>query len=51
MLDVFDFLEDKGGDAKKLKESQRRRFAPEGAVEEIQALYEDARTSTLLAML
>ena len=43
MLDVFDFIEDKGGDPKRVKESQRRRYAPEAAVEEIQALYEDAR--------
>ena len=49
MLDVFDFIEDKGGDPKKVKESQRRRYAPEGAVAEIQTLYEDARTSPLLS--
>ncbi|KAG8532014.1 uncharacterized protein KY384_003650 [Bacidia gigantensis] len=49
MLDVFDFLEDKGGDTKKLKESQRRRYAPEVAVEEIQALYEDDKTTKYAA--
>lgn len=43
MLDVFDFVEEKGGDPKRVKESQRRRYAPEDAVEEIQTLYEDAR--------
>lgn len=43
MLDVFDFLADKGGDPKKVKASQRRRHAPEEAVDETIALYEDAR--------
>ena len=43
MLDVFDFIEDKGGDAKKLKESQRRRYGPEDVVEGVQTLYENAR--------
>ena len=45
MLDILDFIQDKGGDPKKVKESQRRRYAPEGVVEETQSLYEDARTS------
>ncbi|KAA6411784.1 MAG: seryl-tRNA synthetase [Lasallia pustulata] len=43
MLDVFDFVEDKGGDPKKVRESQRRRHAPEEAVDEVIALYEDQR--------
>jgi seryl-tRNA synthetase len=45
MLDVFDFIVEKGGDPKKIKESQRRRYAPEEAVDEVIALYEDHRTS------
>lgn len=45
MLDVVDFIEERGGDPKKIKESQRRRFAPEEAVDEVIALYEDHRTS------
>ncbi|KAI9881371.1 MAG: Cytosolic seryl-tRNA synthetase [Pleopsidium flavum] len=45
MLDVFDFIEDKGGDPKKIRESQRRRYAPEEAVDEVIALYEDHRKS------
>lgn len=45
MLDVFDFLVEKGGDPKKIKESQRRRYAPEEAVDEVIALYEDHRKS------
>ncbi|KAE9374532.1 seryl-tRNA synthetase [Stipitochalara longipes BDJ] len=43
MLDVFDFIVEKGGDPKKIKESQRRRYAPEEAVDEVIALYEDHR--------
>ena len=45
MLDVFDFIEDKGGDPKRLRESQRRRHAPEEVVDEVIALYEDQRKS------
>ncbi|PMD28286.1 seryl-tRNA synthetase-like protein [Hyaloscypha hepaticicola] len=45
MLDVFDFIVEKGGDPKKIKESQRRRYAPEEAVDEVIALYEDHRTT------
>ncbi|KAL3425625.1 seryl-tRNA synthetase [Phlyctema vagabunda] len=43
MLDVFDFIADKGGDPTKIKESQRKRSAPEEAVDEVIALYEDHR--------
>ncbi|KAH8798959.1 seryl-tRNA synthetase-like protein [Hyaloscypha sp. PMI_1271] len=43
MLDVFDFIVEKGGDPNKIKESQRRRYAPEEAVDEVIALYEDHR--------
>ena len=46
MLDVFDFIAEKGGNPMKVKESQRRRYASEGAVEEVQSLYEDTRSST-----
>ncbi|TVY85183.1 Cytoplasmic Serine--tRNA ligase [Lachnellula suecica] len=42
-LDVFDFISDKGGNPEKIKESQRRRNAPEAAVDEVIALYEDHR--------
>jgi len=45
MLDIFDFIVEKGGDPKKIKESQRRRYAPEEAVDEVIALYEDHRKS------
>lgn len=50
MLDVFDFIEDKGGDLKKIKESQQRRYAPENAADEVIALYEDARKSEQSAL-
>ncbi|PGH16908.1 serine-tRNA ligase [Polytolypa hystricis UAMH7299] len=43
MLDIADFLTDRGGDPKKVKESQRRRFASEEVVDEVIALFEDAR--------
>ena len=45
MLDVFDFVEDKGGDPRNIRESQRRRHAPEEAVDQVIALYEDQRKS------
>lgn len=45
MLDVFDFIVEKGGNPEKIKESQRRRYAPEEAVDEVIALYEDNRKS------
>ena len=45
MLDVFDFDEEKGGDPKKIRESQRRRHAPEASVDDVIALYEDHKRS------
>ncbi len=45
MLDIFDFIPEKGGDPKKIRESQRRRFAPEEVVDEVAALFEDHRKS------
>ena len=44
-LDLLDFQVDKGGDLKKLKESQRRRYAPESTIDDIVALFEDAKKS------
>ncbi|EFW22822.1 Cytosolic seryl-tRNA synthetase [Coccidioides posadasii str. Silveira] len=43
MLDIADLIADRGGDPKKVKESQRRRFASEELVDEVISLYEDAR--------
>ena len=43
MLDLNDFIAERGGDPNKIKASQRKRFAPEEAVDEVIALYEEAR--------
>lgn len=43
MLDVNDFIKERGGDPGKIKESQRRRYAPVEVVDEVIALFEDAR--------
>jgi seryl-tRNA synthetase len=48
VLDLLDFQVDKGGDLAKLKESQRRRYAPESAVDDIVALFEDMKKSAHL---
>lgn len=43
MLDLSDFVTERGGNPNKIKESQRKRFAPEGVVDEVYTLYEEAR--------
>ncbi|KAI7970993.1 hypothetical protein EIK77_007109 [Talaromyces pinophilus] len=43
MLDINDFVADRGGDLNKIRESQRRRYAPESVVEEVLELFEAAR--------
>ncbi|RJE26500.1 seryl-trna synthetase [Aspergillus sclerotialis] len=43
MLDIADFVTDRGGNPNAIKESQRRRFAQENAVDEVISLYEEAR--------
>ena len=45
MLDILDFQEDKGGDLRKLRESQQRRYAPEAVVDDVVALFEDMKKS------
>ena len=50
MLDVNDFLTDRGGDPQKIKESQRRRFASEGAVDEVLQYFENARRGNSLLL-
>jgi hypothetical protein len=45
MLDLLDFQTDKGGDLKKLKESQRRRYTPEALIDDIVATFEDHKRS------
>lgn len=47
MLDVVDFIQERGGDPKRIRESQRRRHAPEEAVDEVIVLYEDHRKSAV----
>lgn len=46
MLDLADFVKDRGGDPNKIKESQRKRFAQEDVVDEVVTLYEEARRGT-----
>lgn len=47
MLDVNDFVTERGGDVKKIKESQKARYASEELVDEVYQMYEDHRKSTL----
>ena len=47
MLDVSDFIVEKGGDPNIIRESQRRRYAPEELVDQVIALFEDHRRSIL----
>jgi hypothetical protein len=49
MLDINDFIAERGGDVKKIKESQRRRHAPEEVVDEVIALFEDHRKCRLFS--
>ena len=44
MLDLEDFILERGGDPQKIKESQTRRGAPTDLVDEIIALWQDVRT-------
>ena len=48
MLDIADFVTDRGGNPNAIKESQRRRFAREEDVDEVISLYEEARRGTSL---
>lgn len=47
MLDVQDFITERGGNPEKIRESQRRRYADEKVVDEIIAQWEDHRKSML----
>ncbi|QSZ34807.1 hypothetical protein DSL72_007666 [Monilinia vaccinii-corymbosi] len=49
MLDVNDFITERGGNPQKIKDSQRRRYAPEEAVDEVIAMYEDHRKTQYAA--
>jgi seryl-tRNA synthetase len=43
MLDVNDFITERGGDPEKIRESQRKRHAPVEVVDEVIAMWEDHR--------
>ena len=45
MLDILDFQTDKGGDLQKLRENQRKRYAPESIVDDVVASFEDYKRS------
>lgn len=45
MLDVVDFIIERGGNPEKIRESQRRRYANVEIVDEIIALFDDHRKS------
>lgn len=49
MLDVLDFITEKGGNPEKIKQSQRRRNAREEDVDEIIVSYEECRTTKYAA--
>lgn len=50
MLDILDFQEEKGGDLKKVLESQRRRYASATVVEDVVATFEDMKRSIINAL-
>jgi len=47
MLDIFDFFGDKGATPEKIRESQRKRYAPDEVVDEIIAMAEEAKAGEL----
>lgn len=49
MLDINDFIKERGGNPEKIKESQRRRHAPEEIVDEIIEMFEDHRKTQYTA--
>ncbi|KAI1339016.1 hypothetical protein F5Y15DRAFT_89827 [Xylariaceae sp. FL0016] len=49
MLDVLDFIAERGGNPEKIRESQRRRFAPEAVVDEVISMWEDHRKTNYAA--
>ena len=50
MLDVIDFIRERGGEPDKIRESQRKRHAPVETVDEVISLFEDRRKGDLEAM-
>jgi seryl-tRNA synthetase len=51
MLDVVSFIKERGGDPEAIRESQRRRYAPVDAVDDVISLYEEARAGKVLFIL
>ncbi|KAI0129268.1 seryl-tRNA synthetase [Hypoxylon sp. NC0597] len=49
MLDIQDFITERGGNPEKIRESQRRRYAPVEVVDEIIAMFEDHRKTQYAA--
>ncbi|KAH8887471.1 seryl-tRNA synthetase-like protein [Thozetella sp. PMI_491] len=49
MLDVNDFITERGGDPERIRESQRRRYAPVEDVDAVIAMFEDHRTTAYAA--
>ena len=47
MLDVLDFIQERGGNPQAIRDSQRRRYANVDAVDEVIALFEDHRKSSV----
>ena len=45
MLEVLDFIVERGGDPKKVRANQHLRYAPEATVDEVIELWQDARKS------
>ncbi|KAI0157489.1 hypothetical protein GGR57DRAFT_462055 [Xylariaceae sp. FL1272] len=45
MLDVLDFIAERGGNPEAIRESQRRRYAPVEVVDEIIAMWQDHRST------
>jgi len=45
VLDIQDFIAERGGDPNKIRESQHRRHAPESIVDDIIAKFEEHRKS------
>jgi len=44
-IDINDFIKERGGDPEKIRQSQRKRFAPEEVVDEVIAAFEDHRAT------
>ncbi|KAI0472034.1 hypothetical protein GGR56DRAFT_656616 [Xylariaceae sp. FL0804] len=50
MLDVLDFIAERGGNPEKIRESQRRRYAPVAVVDEVISMWEGHRKTNYAAM-